>query len=669
MDSKFKGITHVTTRWKGKRVEARRGFPLPLGVSETPEGINFAVFSRNATEVRLVVEGPDGAVWTDYALHPLFNRTGDVWHVLLPLPPSTLRYRFHVDGPAGKGHRFDEKTPLIEPHARGVLKTDQGWRAVHAPGVFDWGADAPLRTPVERTVIYELHVGGFTRDPSAGAEHPGTFDGVVEKIPHLQRLGVTAVELMPVAAFDDETPVGTDPLTGAPLKDFWGYNSLAFFAPHRGFSRGKQAGSPVVEFRRMVKKLHEAGIEVILDIVFNHSGEKDESGPTVSFRGLDNAVYYLLDGEGRYRDFTGCGNTLNCNHPVFRNLIRDCLRFWVTEMHVDGFRFDLASILGRGTDGKPLPNPPVIEEIGQDPVLAGVKIIAEAWDAAGLYQVGTFPRYGRWGEWNGRFRDDVRRFVRGDPGTIPALAQRLAGSPDLYGEGEGTCPSVNFVTCHDGFTLADLVRYDRKHNEANGEEGRDGAEENFSWNCGVEGPSGEADVLALRRRQVRNFLAILLLARGVPMLRAGDEFGNSQGGNNNPWCRDDPTGWIDWTPEPEGEGLLRFLYEMLRFRASSQALLRGDVSFHGVKAGQPDFSHASRSLAVQFHGEDGAGDVYASFNAWEEPLEFALPVGRWKRVADTHVAPPADIASEGEETPVEGDRIRVMPFSAVVLAS
>ncbi len=499
----------------------------------------------------------------DLPFDPAVNRTGDVWHMLVEGLAPGFEYGFRMDRADNEKpeiHRFDRRLVLFDPYARALSGPSlwQGaqreaarlgnWRGLLVEAEFDWGQDRPLNRHLADSVIYEVHVRGFTRDPSSGVADPGTFPGLVEKIPYLQQLGITAVELLPVTEFDEADNYRKNPLTGEKLHNFWGYHPLAWFAPKAAYAAGRGAGCQVREFKQMVKALHEAGIEVILDMVFNHTGEGNEQGRTLSFRGIDNSVYYLInETTGEYANYSGCGNTVNCNHPVVRDLIIDCLCYWVTEMHVDGFRFDLASILGRGSDGEVLANPPLLERIAGHPILADTKLIAEAWDAAGLYQVGTFPNFGRWAEWNGKFRDDIRRFVRGDRNMVATLATRLAGSSDLYQSG-GRAPfhSINFVTSHDGFTLADLVSYAEKHNEANGEYNCDGDNTNHSANYGVEGDTADPAVPALRDRQVRNFAALLLLAHGVPMIRAGDEMGRSQGGNNNTWCQDNAISWIDW---------------------------------------------------------------------------------------------------------------------------
>ena len=507
------------------------------------------------------------------------------------------------------------------------------------PSAYDWEGDAPLRRPSAQTIVYEMHVRGFTRHPSSGVGERtrGTFAGLIEKIPYLQQLGITAVELLPVFQFDaQDCPPGK--------VNYWGYAPVSFFAPHQAYSSRRDPLGPVDEFRDMVKALHRAGIEVILDVVFNHTAEGDHRGPTLSFRGLDNTAYYILEHDrARYANYTGTGNTLNANHPIVRRMIVDSLRYWVEAMHVDGFRFDLASILARDASGQPLPHPPVLWDIESDPVLAGTKLIAEAWDAAGLYQVGSFVG-DSWKEWNGRFRDDVRDFFRGAPGAVARIADRLLGSPEIYGHEQREAEqSVNFVTCHDGFTLNDLVSYERKHNEANGEDNRDGTDDNRSWNCGVEGPSDDPEIERLRNRQVKNFLTVTLLSLGMPMILMGDEARRSQSGNNNAYCQDNEISWFDWTLVEKHADVHRFVtllnarrllrdVEHERRRVTLDQLIRqANKAWHGVKLGQPDWSDHSHSLAFEAELRREGLRVYLILNAYSEPLEFELPSGGRRR--------------------------------------
>jgi glycogen operon protein len=655
-----------------------RGSPLPFGVTLLRNGINFAVFSRHATDVSLVLFRPnDPEPVLELPLDPRRHRTGDVWHTMIEGLEPHVEYGYRMwrePNSRPEIHRFDPAQVLIDPYTRAVAGAD-GWgsphngrRCVVPRDDFDWNYDQPLNIPLADSVIYELNVRGFTAHPSSGVFRPGTFAGLVEKIPYLQELGVTAVELLPVHEFDEGAITNVNPSTGERLRNLWGYQPIAFFAPKSGYASVDRSADAITEFREMVKSFHHAGIEVILDVVFNHTAEGNAHGPTQSFRGIDNVIYYLIDrNTGGYLDYSGTGNTMNCNHPVVREMIRNCLRYWVTEMHVDGFRFDLAAILGRGEDGSVLPNPPLLESLAKDPVLSGTKLIAEAWDAAGLYQVGQFPSWSRWAEWNGRFRDDIRRFVRGDSDMISALATRLCGSPDLY-ESSQREPyhGINFVTCHDGFTLADLVSYSTKHNEANGEGNRDGADDNYSFNCGVEGPSDNIAITELRARQIRNFLTLLLMANGVPMLLAGDEFGRTQHGNNNAYCQDNETGWVNWDYAERNQDLLDFVRRLIRFRHEHPILRRQGFSagnvwihWHGVRLGAPDWSSDSHSLAMHVHGNED--DVYVIANAWSGDLDFELPPGiRWMRTIDTAALDPGFSTA--------GPVCHVQAHSVVVLA-
>src|SRR4051812_49254687 len=601
------------------------GRSCPLGATVVDGGVNFSLYSRTAAVVEVLFfdHEEDASPSRVVRIDPTTNRTYHYWHLFVPRVGPGQIYGYRVEGPSvpASGMRFDSSKVLLDPYSRGVVvpKTydreaarrggDNAATAMKSVvvdrGDYDWEGDLPLGRPSSRTIIYEMHVRGFTRGPSSGVGENtrGTFAGLVEKIPYLRELGITAVELLPVFAFDAQAcPPG--------LVNYWGYQPVSFFAPHPAYSSRRDALGPVDEFRDMVKALHRAGIEVILDVVFNHTAEGDRTGPTLSFRGIDNPTYYILDEDGsRYADYTGCGNTLNGNHPIVRRMIVDSLRYWVEEMHVDGFRFDLASILARDPSGRPMPNPPVLWDIDSDPVLAGTKLIAEAWDAAGLYQVGSFVG-DAWREWNGRFRDDIRDFFRGEHGVVPRVADRLVGSPEIYGHEEREIEqSVNFVTCHDGFTLNDLVSYNHKHNRANGEDNRDGADDNRSWNCGVEGPADDPAVEALRNRQVKNFLTVTLLSLGVPMILMGDEVRQTQDGNNNAYCHDNETSWLDWTQLGRHADVHRFVsllnarrllrdIEHERQRVSLTTMIReASHAWHGVKLYQPDWSDGSRSVA------------------------------------------------------------------------
>jgi glycogen operon protein len=679
--------------------DPRPGKPFPLGATPSPDGVNFAVWSRHASSVELVLfDRPgDGRPSRVVPLDRSGNRTYHYWHVFLPRVRPGQLYGWRAVGPfdPARGLRFDGSKVLLDPYGRAVA-IPPGYRreAAARPGdnagaamksavadlsAYDWEGDQPLRRPFSQTVIYELHVRGFTRHPSSGLaeERRGTYAGLVEKIPYLRSLGVTAVELLPVFAFDPQD-------APAARTNYWGYAPVSFFAPHPAYASAQGPVGALFEFRDMVKALHRAGIEVILDVVYNHTAEGDERGPTFSFRGLDNFAYYLLAEDwSRYANYTGCGNTLKASHPVVRRLILDSLRYWVSEMHVDGFRFDLASILSRDESGQPQRSPPIVWEIESDPRLAGTKLIAEAWDAAGLYQVGQWVG-DAWKEWNGRFRDDVRSFLRGEEGAVGRFAARLCASPDLYaGEGREAEQSVNFVTCHDGFTLNDLVSYERKHNQANGEDNRDGADDNRSWNCGAEGPTDDPAVEHLRERQARNFLAVTLLSAGVPMLAMGDEVRRSQDGNNNAYCQDNETSWLDWGLLRRHADLLRFTRRVVALRTAfdpaqpvegvplTEFLERSRIQWHGVRLGAPDWSEQSRSLAVGYQAFDGSVRVHCLFNAFWETLAFELPPaeGGWRLLLDTAMPPPHDAHGWDDALPVDGRAYLVQPRSVVVLGA
>jgi glycogen operon protein len=666
-----------------------RGVCRPFGATPVSGGINFAVFSRHAHAVVLMLfrEGQEEP-FAEIALDPQEHRTGDVWHILVAnVPPDTL-YGYRVDGPfvPKKGHHFNSKAILFDPYAR-ALSGGHPWAAPESQPVngtlgrlgrivvddFDWGNDRAPRTPLSQTVLYELHVRGFTAHRSSSVRHPGTFLGLAEKIGHLKALGVTAVQLMPALEFNEMDQTRRHPTTKELLRNYWGYSPLSHFAPKAAYAA--EAGQQVREFKQMVKAFHLAGIEVILDVVYNHTCEGDDKGLTLSYRGFDNAVYYLLDHEGRHFNFSGCGNTLNCNHPVVRDLIIESLAALVVELHVDGFRFDLATILGRGPNGEALADPPLLKHIAEHPVLAGAKLLAEPWDAAGLWQVGKFPAWGRWAEFNGLFRDDVRHFLRGDSGFTAHVVKRLCGSLDLYGESaRHPYHSINFVTCHDGFTLHDLVSYNRKHNEANGEDNRDGWPDNISWNCGQEGETKDSHTNALRQRQMRNFLTMLLIAQGVPLLLQGDEFGRTQQGNNNAYCQDNDISWVDWNLARKHDGLVRFTRMMLALRKRYFAIGPDEfvnrVSWHSADHGDPDWTGQSRALAFHLHCGPARADLYVMFNAHQQARSFGLPGRGWRRLVDTNLPAPDDMVEEKSAIPVQpANSYLVSAHSAVILIS
>jgi glycogen operon protein len=675
----------------------------PAGVTVYPDGVNFAIFSQAATEVLLLLF--DDARATEPAqivrLDPFQNKTFHFWHVFVRgCGPGTF-YAYRVDGPNDpqNGNRFNPNKVLISPYAREIRK--DLWKRSNAVGpqdnlatsmrcavvdldAYDWEGDRPLQRPIHESIIYEMHVGGFTRSPTSGVAHPGTFAGLIEKIPYLKALGVTAVEFLPIFDFDDtETTLNA---AGEPLRNYWGYSTVGFFSPHLGYASSVGACSCLNQFRDAVKALHRAGIEVILDVVFNHTDEGNQLGPTQSFRGIDNRTFYLLDPNNLslYSNYSGVGNTLNANHPVPQKMIVDCLRFWVQQGHVDGFRFDEGSILARGEDGTPLPHPPVIWQIELDDVLADTKVIAEAWDAAGLYQVGHFPG-DRWAEWNGQYRDEVRRFLRGEPGLVGRIASRLGGSADIYqGRGQTPVNSINFVTVHDGFTLNDLVSYNDKHNEANGEGNQDGINNNCSWNCGVEGETTDPGIDALRRRQIKNAILLLMLSRGVPMLLAGDEIRRTQRGNNNAYNQDNATSWMDWSLVEANKDVLRFVRGAAAFRRAHAALWRPafysgeinergmtDITWHGTKLHGPGFDDPlGRALAFTVAGFGGSPDLHVMVNMFWEPLDFEVPAEpgrRWRLAIDTFDASPRDLYEPADRPPFDASVCAVRGRSIVVL--
>jgi glycogen operon protein len=691
-------------------MKTEAGRPLPLGASIHERGIQFAVFSRNATAVSLLLfdKPEDRNPSEEIVFDPVRDRSGDIWHIFVPgLKPGVL-YLYRVDGPyhPERGHRFNRNKVLLDPYAK-ALAGNFRWKLNHAVGwdlsspqrdlsfntdfdpseipkcivtgdEFDWQGDRPLNYPLRKSVIYETHVRSLTRDPSSGVRHPGTYLGVVEKIPYLKSLGITSLELLPIMEFDEFEFDRINPMNGKSLQNYWGYSTIAFFAPKGSYSSGPGLGEQVTEFKIMIRELHRAGIEVIMDVVFNHTGEGSELGPTYSFRGLDNSIYYILDENRRYyKNYSGCGNTLNCNHPLVRTMIIDSLHYWVLEMHVDGFRFDLGSILGRDQRGNLMENPPMLETIAEDPVLRHTKIIAEAWDAAGAYQVGWFPG-GRWAEWNDRYRDDVRRFWRGDDVGVGSLATRITGSSDLYlRDGRKPFHSINFITSHDGFTLNDLVSYAAKHNETNGEENRDGSDNNLSANYGFEGNvEAGTPIDEIRKRQVKNFMATLLLSLGTPMFPGGDEFRRTQEGNNNAYCQNNEISWFDWNLAEANREIRDFVSRLIRFRFSHPALLRPefftgkderfnampDVSWFDETGKTPDWEKQKKLLALRIDGHEASmeadrdfHDLFMMFNAGPDDRVFTVAPPRkglaWHRLIDTGMAFPEDFMRE-EDAPL-----------------
>lgn len=680
-----------------------RGRSLPFGATILPSGVNFSIYSSSATSCSIVLFRKGEVEPLVEIPFPDDFRIGNVYCMtIFDLDLEEIEYGYRFDGPwdPAAGHRFDRSKIICDPYARAISGRDQ-WgqppdRAISYPyrsrvvlDDFDWEGDCLLEHPLEDLVIYEMHVRGFTARSSSEVSAPGTFSAIREKIPYLKELGINCVELLPIFEFDEWDNIHRNPETGAALLNYWGYSTLGFFAPKAGYAATGTSGMQLEELKALIKALHAAGIEVILDVVFNHTAEGDHRGPTISFRGMDNRAFYLLSAEGYYHNFSGCGNSVNCNHPVVRDLIVDCLRYWVSECHIDGFRFDLASVLSRDQNGVPLANPPLLESISHDSVLSKCKLIAEAWDAAGLYQVGSFPDYGRWAEWNGKYRDCIRRFLRGDLGQVPQVAQCISGSPELYSQ-RGPAASVNFVTCHDGFTLMDLFSYNEKHNEANGENNLDGSNENYSCNFGQEGPASDPQLRALRLRMIKNALCILMLSRGVPMILMGDELGRTQSGNNNAYCQDNPLSWMDWSYLETHYELFRFTSAMIKFRAAHRVLranfhYRGcdwagsgkpDIGFHGVKMFAPDFSETSRSLAFLIcgaHMPTREPDIYVAMNMHWDALAFEVPpcgeCERWKVVVNTSMPFPEDFLEPEHAAPLQGNQIVVGGRSIMVLVT
>jgi len=653
-------------------------YPIPYGAIVREDGVQFVVFSKSATAMRVLLyrRVSDREPTRLIEFNPATDRWGDVWSVFVPGLRAGQLYHLQADGPYDppSGHRFNLQARLIDPYAKALAgrfqSSDDGVvrppKCVVVEDAFDWKGDRHLRRPFSETIIYEMHVRGFTRSSTSGVQHPGTYLGVIEKIPYLKSLGVTAVELMPVHEF----PMMESDGSRSDRPNYWGYDPIAFFAPHRGYMHGNKPGNQVYQFKEMVRALHAAGIEVILDVVFNHTAEGNDRGPTLSFKGLENSVYYMLNDDGTYKNFSGCGNTVNGNHPTVREMIFHCLRHWVYNYHVDGFRFDLASILSRNRDGELVPNPPMVEIIAEDPMLADTKIIAEAWDAAGAFQVGCFAT-SRWAEWNGLYRDDIRRYWRGDAEMTGKIATRLSGSSDLY-QPSGRQPyhSINFVTSHDGYTLNDLVSYEQKHNQENGEENHDGDNNNYSSNYGVEGPTRRRSITKLRIRQAKNFAASLLLSQGVPMILSGDEVLRTQRGNNNAYCQDNATTWFDWRLLERNAELLRFFKGLVTFRLHQPNVRRAsfltgtasgphglpDVSWYGATGEPVDWQATYHSLVCLF-GTSGIDDpaareVMILMHAGQSPQTFSIPSPagqlRWRLLLDTEAESPNDIYPEAD---------------------
>jgi len=688
------------------RLSSTNGQPFPFGATVVPGGINFSIYSQHATSCILVLfEKGQLEPMVEIPFCGLFEqietkipvacefRIGHVFTMtVFNLDYNNIEYGFRMEGPGEvvpsglpSLHRFDPNKILIEPYAKAIggrdvwgktpqLNDPYPYRARIMRDNFNWQFDRPLELPMQDLIIYEMHVRGFTQHSSSQVDEPGTYAAIQQKIPYFKELGINCIELLPIHEFDELENKRVNPETGEGLTNYWGYNTIGFFAPKAGYAAaGKTKDGTLVanEFKALIKELHQNGIEVILDVVFNHTAESDEDGPIISFKGIDNATYYMLTPDKKYQNFSGTGNTLNCNHPIVRNMILEALRYWVTEYHIDGFRFDLASILVRDPSGTPLENPPLIETLSYDPILAKCKLIAEAWDASGLYQVGTFPHYGWWAEWNGRYRDDLRRFLRGDHGTIEAIIQRIQGSPDLYA-GRGTIASINFITCHDGFTLLDLFSYHEKHNETNGENNLDGTNDNLSFNYDCEGPTDDHKINALRKQQMKNAIAILMVSQGIPMILMGDEMARTQEGNNNTYCQDNEQNWLDWTLLNTHQDLFRFVKNCIAFRKIHPVLRNSEhfchpndvnnsypnITWHGIQVEQPDLSYHSHTLAFMLSGQskdDMKADnfIYVAMNMYWEALNFelpALPEGmKWSLFANTNNLSPEDNYSPGTE--------------------
>ena len=658
-------------------IKWKRGSSTPLGVSRLEGGINFAVFSEHATQVKLCLFSPQSRQsFAEITLDPELNRTGQIWHiVLIGLSGDHIEYGYKMTGPKEDPRdSFDEKRILSDPYAKGLGTSHEWGRKEYSDPAytprgkviletpFEWEKVPQPRLPMEELVIYEMHVRSFTIHPSSKSKEPGTFLGVIDKIPYLKSLGVNAIELMPIFEFDECSNHFINPKTKQRLKNIWGYSTINFFAPMNRFSSSSEWTGAMDDFRTLVKEMHKNKIEVYLDVVYNHTAEGNKQGPWFSFRGIDNQVYYMVHPDGHYLDYSGTGNTFDANHPVVAKLIVDSLRYWVNEMHVDGFRFDLASCLTRDEKGTPLPNPPVIQMIDADPVLADVKLIAEAWDAGGLYQVGSFPGGNRWAEWNGKYRDVVRRFIKGTDNQVGEFAKTMSGSQDLYGHGRRPYHSVNFVIAHDGFTLRDLVSYQDKHNDENGEGNRDGNNQNESWNCGAEGPTNTRKILLLRQRQMRNLHTALMVAIGTPMILMGDEYGHTRHGNNNAYGHDNALNWFLWDELSKHQDFVRFYRLVIQFRHQNPLLKRteflkdSDVEWHGHMPKQPNWGGDSRFLAYTLHDTAKSESLYIAFNAYFQPAHVQFPPPpqgkKWYRIIDTALAPPHDFNENSRTAPL-----------------
>lgn len=671
----------------------RPGFFNTFGATMIPGGVNFTIQSRGATSCELLLFHRKAAAPFVSIPFPQHYKIGFVYSMIVfGLDVEEFEYAYSLDGPYDekKGLRFDKHNVLLDPYARAVTGQSQwgclncsehGYRGRVVRNNFDWGKERHPQIPMEDMIIYEAHVRGFTKDESSQTEHPGTFKGLEEKIPHLKRLGINTIELMPIFEFDEMRDVRL--VDDNQLLDYWGYNPISFFAPNTSYASSVEYNQEGSELKVLIKALHDAGIDVILDVVFNHTAEGNEYGSCFSFKGFDNNIYYLLTPEGYYYNFSGCGNTLNCNHPVVQQLILDCLRYWVTDYRVDGFRFDLASILGRSDDGSPMNQPPLLRSLAFDPILGNVKLIAEAWDAGGLYQVGSFPSWKRWAEWNGKYRDDMRRFLKGDPGMGRTAAMRILGSPDLYDPAlRGLNASINFLTCHDGFSLYDLYAYNEKHNEGNGWNNTDGTNDNNSWNCGAEGETDNPGVNALRKKMIFNACAVLMCSRGTPMFLSGDEFGDTRFGNNNPYCQDNLFSWLDWALLDKNKDIFEFFCYMIHFRSLHPSIRKNlspsssgfpFTSEHGNVPWKPDYKDGVWALGIMYAGYDETEKkediIYLAVNPYWRAVKLTppkLPKGlKWHIAVNT--GDPNQVLYSEKDAPAADQDILLGGRSVIIL--
>lgn len=672
------------------RIITGKGVPAPLGAALHHDGVNFAIYSKHADSMKLCLfDYPSQTPFTEITLDPKTNKTGHVWHLMVHNLPNNTCYAYRIGTSKDNifNKSFNPDTLILDPYAK-IVATTQKWGASNGnykplgiPFIkeqFDWKNDKSPGYAMKDLVIYELHVRGFTRHSSSGVHHPGTFLGMIEKIPYLLDLGVNAVELLPIHEFNECEFSRFNPFNGERLYNYWGYSPVNFFAPMNRYASSEGYGQVVNEFKTLVRELHKNGIEVILDLVFNHTAEGDEKGPTHSFKAIDCETYYILDEKHHYKNFTGCGNTFNCNHPIGSDLIRSCLQYWVAEMHVDGFRFDLTTILCRGRQGEPLDNPPLIEALSKDPILASTKLIAEPWDPGGLYKLGGFyPTENRWSEWNDRYRDTLRKFIKGDPGEKRQFSTRLCGSEDIFNRNvRSPSASINFIISHDGFCLRDLVSYNAKNNSANAENDRDGNPNNISWNCGEEGETDNEAVLSLRLNQMKNFHLALMLSQGTPMIGMGDEYGHTRYGNNNGWCQDNELNWFLWDKIGPNQGFYRFYKELIHFRKrhsvfSFDKFNEEYMEWHGTSPLNPDWDGETQFIAFTLKAPEGAYQLYAAFNMNQGEIKLTLPPvpegASWKKIVDTSAPSPEDFFDEGSAPIIESEELTLAAHTAILL--